>query len=259
MKKNIILLLSFVLIISCYNNKKPKEIKDCCCGYHEFVDDDSIIIKYKKDKEGKPHGKFCEYYITGELHRIDFYSHGDLSSKDTIYVYYKNGKIKEKGLYIDDCKQGWWSYYDSLGNLIVKVDELTIDSIRYRNQFLKYKNNKLDTTESYYYKIILDDTISFGKNLVKIYYFSPYKKSKKFLLGTINSDDIKTEKDTVYTFGDTLFFDIMPVRTGDIDLKGYIFEEYFDDKIIPIGNDSVKLLYITDRMLFNKKIFVKSN
>ncbi|WP_439129230.1 toxin-antitoxin system YwqK family antitoxin [Polaribacter sp.] len=71
-------------------------------------------ITGKKVKEvfyvnGKPDGKFSEYYSSGDLKTTGKYKEG---LKDGMWkTYYKNGKIKQKGRFKKGEKVGVWKTY----------------------------------------------------------------------------------------------------------------------------------------------------
>ncbi|MEE9407128.1 MAG: hypothetical protein V3V28_03530 [Polaribacter sp.] len=58
---------------------------------------------------GKPDGKFYEYYDTGEMQRTGKYDTG--LREGNWKVYYKNGKIQEKGKYKKGEKAGVWKTF----------------------------------------------------------------------------------------------------------------------------------------------------
>ena len=61
---------------------------------------------------------------------------GQIFAQDSVY-YWKNGKIKSQGSWIDGTEQGLWTYWDSLGN---KVQESTFLRGRLNGKNIIYKN-----------------------------------------------------------------------------------------------------------------------
>ena len=59
--------------------------------------------------EGKMHGKFNEFYNSGELKEDGKYKNG--SKEGNWKTYYKNGKIKSRGRYKNGEKVGIWKFF----------------------------------------------------------------------------------------------------------------------------------------------------
>ncbi|WP_075342035.1 toxin-antitoxin system YwqK family antitoxin [Tenacibaculum agarivorans] len=110
MKK--ILLSLLILIISCSKDNVKKE----------FYPNGSLKLEFTVDDQSSQNGFYREYYENGELKTKTNFLEGIIN--DTLYSYYKNGNIKEKGILIVNKKNGWWKYYDTKGKLNKKIEHI---------------------------------------------------------------------------------------------------------------------------------------
>ena len=238
--------LFLILLISCNNNGEVKTKTT-------YLDGEKIV--YEVNDKDLPNGKYMHYYKTGELKTKGVFKNGEYSNTDTLYSYYKNGKLKEKGIFSNGKKIGWWLYYDSLGNLEAKANDIWIDGVRHKNQVILYKNNRIDTINSDFVDIryCRDD----NKIKVHIQYYSPHKKDRSILyviIDTLHSNFI-VQNDTIYSLDDkNINFYIFPKKNqNNLKLKGKINEEYWG-KMEEINKDSVELKYLIKTVFFDEKI-----
>ena len=75
-------------------------------------------------------------------------------------IFYKNGRLKEEGLWLDDKQSGTWSFYDELGRVKSKInfknDNQDGLSLFYNAngvvlEATQFKDGKLDGTSTQYY------------------------------------------------------------------------------------------------------------
>ena len=144
-KKNIILLL-FLLIVSCQNNST--EITNCNVNTSNgigYVDgkiytgtcnlffNDSILWKTRSYKNGKLIKEVSYHLPGGELEYIGNSKDGEVHGN--FISYYRNGNVSIEGKMKMGYYDGVWKYYDEDGSL---------------NKTLTYKNREL--TDSIFHK-----------------------------------------------------------------------------------------------------------
>lgn len=131
--------------ISYYKNRKVKQISiyknNEKNGFSLLKDSENNMTEFSHYKNGYKHGR-CKYFV-GTIKIICNYFEGYLNGKFESYIddiifeqihyienyqngkylrYHYNGKLKEKGNYKNDMKEGLWTYYDLEGNLIEEVE-----------------------------------------------------------------------------------------------------------------------------------------
>jgi len=161
MKKYITITLLLLILLSCQKKKK---------WYYKYYNKGNVFYKIEIDKDSIFDGLAEKFYDTGERWMLTRFHKG--INTDSFFIYYKNGKIKEKGYVINKNKIGWWKYFDSLGNLTKeeeiiqsKKDSFTL------NQSIYYQNGKIDSLKSSFYTIkILDKT----KDSIRIQFINNY-------------------------------------------------------------------------------------
>ena len=97
--------------------------------------------------------------------------------RDSITLYWSNGRVKEKGILFNHYKKGWWNYYDSLGNLYVKSYEVFNKKGKFFEQKIVFlKNGQIDSTKSMFLNIDIKDTLIVGKkNKAMVQLVSKYR------------------------------------------------------------------------------------
>lgn len=245
-KSSIIAFIIFVFFASC---KKENYVK-------EYFPNGKLKILFEIDDNKIANGKYEEYYETGELKIKGNYINGKLP--DTVFEYYKNQKIKEKGFIKNQIKNSWWSAYDSLGNLRSKIEYISMKNSNYKNQTI-YFDKKGDTIfeSSSYYKLYLPDTLTLGKNIGRIKYHSNFKTKDNFFYILIDNQISENEivKDTFNEEKEITRFGVFAHKIGLKKVKGIIVETILD--LRKTNNDSATLTINKHKKYFEKLVFVK--
>lgn len=153
---------------SCEDNKTIKE-------YHS---NGNIKLEVPLDNKGIQNGLYKAFYEGGELKQKMNYLNGKIT--DTVFYYYKNGKLKEKGKIIKNkYKEGWWIYNDSLGNLIKKEEYWIRNDSVLLNQFIYFNNTSIDKLKSEYFNLKIPDTIYLGRNVAQLNFKSRFKNANE--------------------------------------------------------------------------------
>lgn len=246
MNKILILIISF-LFLSCKNDKEKRG----------FLPKGESYSKNHVLKEVKKDGIYKEYYDTGTLRLRTKYLKGIIS--DSIFQYYRNGKLKEKGLVHKGLKTGWWNYYSVKGDLKSKNEYVIINDSLYKNQTISYYNNgKINYDLSSFFKIELADTLSLGKNAAKLYYHSNFNNvAEKFLYVIIENVYSKNKivKDTFMNEDNYTRFGVFAEKEGLKKIKGIVLEKLLYIK--KISNDSSELIFKSHKKYFERNVYVK--
>lgn len=246
MKNKLILITMVLLLISC-TNENFKE---------EFYPNGGLKIRLQINDKGIPNGLFEEYYSSGELKTKGTNLNG--KTIDTVYSYYKDGSIKEKGNINGRYKYGWWLYYNDKGNLNKKVEYRKLnDSTIFENQTIHYKEaGEINFDKSWFFEIKLPDTLKLGKNIGELYYYSYSKPDEKYMYVVIENEyeNKITKKDTFADDANYTKFGVFAARSGFLNIKGEIYEEELYLK--EIEKDSSELIINTHIKYFEKKVYV---
>lgn len=251
MNKKLFLLIIFTMtIISCNQNNYKKE----------YYSNGKLKVKLKLNSENIPNGEFYEYFETGEKLAVGKYNKGSII--DTVYIFYKNGLIKEKGTFKNNLRNNWWFFYDSIGNLKKKVQYYHLKDTIFENQIVHFnKKGKILNKNSSYFKVNIPDTIQLGENLGRIEKYNTDLLDSNLNLITVIIENHYSEKEIKKdTFSDgTLmpFFGIYAYKKGRLIVKGIIQEQTF--KQTDINKDSTDLKVITINKYFEKQIYVSEN
>jgi len=222
MKKYITVIFLLLIVLSCQKKKK---------WYYKYYDKGNLFYKIEIDKDSIFDGLAEKFYDTGERWMLTRFHKG--INTDSFFIYYKNGKIKEKGYVENKNKIGWWKYFDSLGNL-TKEEEIVQskkDSF-ILNQSIYYQDGKIDSLKSSFYIIkILDKT----KDSIRIQIFNNYGHPecvKHDTCDVINWAIVIQNPCNNYKY-DTIFFKKKKTNIklcrGNKPIKGIIF-----DQLVPI-------------------------
>ena len=147
---------------------------------------------------------------------------------DTIFEKYNNGKVKAKGLFKKGNKVGWWLYFDSFGKLIKKEEFMTIDSKPHINQFITYNNKgKIDYDNSWFFEVKFPDTISLGRNMGEVNYFSNKKADQRYLSAILDNEYSKgvIKKDTFLENHNYTWFGVYAYKLGVQKVRIRLVEE----------------------------------
>jgi hypothetical protein len=246
MKKSIIL-FSFIIFLSC----KKEEVV-------EYYPDGSKKTIIYPDPKNSTKIIQEDFYSTGELKAIA--NNIDGIVVDTVYYFYKNKKVKEKGLFKNNLNNGWWFYFDENGNLTSKKEYVLIDNVSHLNQVINF-NKEMDTifNSSFYFKLYIQDTLKIGKNIGRIKYHPNISTEEKFF--QILIDNQITEnlvvKDTFRQENGITRFGIFAHKRGFKKIKGAILETTMVLKKGDKPNNS-SLKIGRYKRYFEKEVYVKS-
>jgi hypothetical protein len=222
----------------------------------EYYPNGNLKSKTEINAEGIPNGKYEEYYSNGKLKKETEYIAGAVS--DTVYYYYENGIMKKKGLFREDQMVGWWLYYDSAGKLSKKIEYLMVENKPYINQEIFFDNEgNINYPVSSFFRLHINDTLSFGKNIGKVDYFSNSKDFDLQFIYIIIENEYSnglTKKDTFTDDINKLWFGVNAYKTGKLKIKGIIQEELAREKLI--NGDSSELVITKKNQYFEKDVYV---
>lgn len=197
------------------------------------------------------------YYSTGELKSKTRYINGKLT--DTFYFYYKNGKLKEKGILDIELKKGWWYYYNKTEKLKNRSQYIKFGDSIYKNQSVNYNDDgNINKNTSSYFTIKLSDTIPLGKSLGDLYYNTNFNDIEKRELFVIIDNEYNNviKKDTfIDVKSNYTFFGIYSDKLGEKIIKGEIIEQLF--KYDTVNPKKLSLKILEHRKYFEKEVYVK--
>ena len=215
-----------IFLFACKNEKVVKE----------YYSNGNLKFTVQVDEKGVQNGLYEQYYDSGELLKKLTYKEGKIV--DTVLIYYKNGKVKEKGkLYNDSLKIGWWNYYSSNGNLINKNEYLILGDSIYKNQTIKFQPDG---------------------NVGKLYYSSNFINASDKILDVIIENEYLNSEIKLDTFGERpneTRFGVFANKIGYKTIKGSTLETLFYKNRITV--DSFNLTIKTHKKYFEKKLYVK--
>ncbi|MDO6818991.1 hypothetical protein Q4597_07425 [Zobellia sp. 1_MG-2023] len=228
--------------------------------HKEFYPSGNLKFESTIGENGLFNGGYTEYYDSGEVKTKGKYIDGSIS--DTVYLFYRNGKLKAKGLFQNDIKKGWWYYYQEDGKPKSLEEYLVIHDSMYKNQSLHYMNNgEIDLKNSSFFRLEIPDTIEVGKNIGKVLnYNSNYSSDKYYLsdyhfLTVIVENEYENGLIKKDTFSDGSFtpgFGIFARKKGNQTVRGSILEEIVYD--IPSDSSLVAKEHIK---YFERDVFVQ--
>lgn len=174
-----------------YNNGNIKK---------EFFVGSSIIEKVKNDNYKSIYNYIYKRDIDSS---IIYYYKEDYSKYKTIdlffkterkkYIFYKNGKVKEEGVLLNNIKIGKWNFYSDEGKLELSKEYTIIKGESYVNQEWHFnEDQKLTYGGSDFYEIKFDnDTIKVGEEFKAIINLPVpfFKKRKSKILVCIAAND----------------------------------------------------------------------
>lgn len=242
-----LLTLFFILLFDCNTDKFN----------YQYYESGNMKSSTQLNDNGIPSGEYKEYFESGELMLKTIYENGRLS--DSMYFFYKNQTLKEKGMLNNGLRIGWWKSYDSLGNLINLNEYILInnDKDSYKNQIKYFKGNKIDYEKSSFFDVEIEDTLFLGKNKGKLVNFSQYNADTKYLYVVIENQYSESEirKDTFAEKSDGSRFGVFAHKIGPMKIKGEIIETLLDTK--NSNTDSSELVIFEYKKFFEKEVYVK--
>lgn len=247
MNKNLYLILLILTLFACNKEKYVSE----------YYPSGNIQLKVQIDKDSIQNGTYQEFYENGELKSKTNYINGKIA--DSLFNFYDNGKIKEKGLIKDNFSFGWWSYYDNSGNLTKKSEWLILKDSLYKNQSLYFdKKGEIKIEPSTYFELDIPDTLRIGKNLARIKNYTTNFNNRDSNLITVIIDNQYSEfefkKDTFSDGTIKPFFGVYGYKTGEQVIKGKIEEKILTTT--EINKDSSTLTIENHYKYFEKKVYV---
>ncbi|MDO6810977.1 hypothetical protein Q4603_20315 [Zobellia galactanivorans] len=96
-------LLIFFVALSCKNKV-----------HKEFYPSGNLKFESTVGENGLFNGGYIEYYDSGEVKAKGKYVDGSIS--DTVYIFYRNGKLKAKGLFQNNIKKVGGTITDKMVN-----------------------------------------------------------------------------------------------------------------------------------------------
>lgn len=181
-----------------------------------------------------------------------------VKSKDSVYIYYKNGNLNSKGKLTDNKqKTGWWIYYDTKGNLDKKIEFKYIDSILYQNQIISYTDNKVNEQLSSFFEIEIKDTLVVGKNIGKIVSYTSDFYGSDHLISVIVDNEYSDGRVKKDTFSDGTLnpkFGIYSSNIGMQKISLVILEEVLNE--VEVSEDSSFLNILKHKKYFDKTVYV---
>jgi hypothetical protein len=247
--KKLVYIALITLLFSCKEGRKDL--------YREY---NGQMVKVKFD-DSKTDSTFTgyggEYYPSGNLKSLSYFKSGE--PVDTLFYYYEDGTIKEKGLVKDNFSFGWWSYYDNSGNLTKKSEWLILKDSLYKNQSLYFdKKGEIKIEPSTYFELDIPDTLRIGKNLARIKNYTTNFNNRDSNLITVIIDNQYSEfefkKDTFSDGTIKPFFGIYGYKIGEQVIKGKIEEKILTTT--EINKDSSTLTIENHYKYFEKKVYV---
>ncbi|SIT01926.1 Antitoxin component YwqK of the YwqJK toxin-antitoxin module [Zobellia uliginosa] len=242
-------LLIFFVALSCKNKV-----------HKEFYPSGNLKFESEVGENGLFNGGYIEYYDSGEIKAKGKYVDGSIS--DTVYLFYRNGKLKAKGLFQNKIKKGWWNYYRQDGEPKSLEEYLVIHDSMYKNQSIHYLNNgEIDLKNSSFFSLEVPDTMVVGKNVGKVLnYNSNYSSDEYYLsdyhfLTVIVENEYENGLIKKDTFSDGTFtpsFGVFARKKGNQTVRGRIMEEIVYD--IPSDSSVVVKEHFK---YFEKDVFVQ--
>lgn len=251
--------LSYILLtlvfLTCKSEKKDV--------YREY---NGQMVKVKFD-DSKTDSTFTGYggenYPNGILKSMSYFINGE--PVDTLFYYYENGNVKEKGLVRNNMEYSWWTYNDENGKLNKKIEWFHLRDSIYKNQEIHFDSNgKIKMAPSAFFELLIPDTIQIGKNIARInnYISNRNDIDTRYLSVIIENKypDVGKKKDTFPTLTDdsnSPFFGIYAEKVGKTIVEGKVQEKNL--KTERINKDSTELTISTKYRYFRKEIYVSDN
>ncbi len=246
-KKISVLTAIFLVALSC-NHKNHIETK---------YSNGNIKVRAEVNNNSVYDGSYEEFYLTGELKMKTNYINGICS--DTVYIYYKNKQIKEKGIMKNSIKDGWWSQYNEAGILVRKIEFLPKRK-NVINQLINFDlNGDTITNSSRFYRLYIADTLKVGKNVGQLKYNSDSKIKDKFYKVIINNQisENRIDNDTFPEEHLITRYGIYAHKKGYKVVNGTILETIMETH--SIGSDSLEMKEIKREIFFSKRVYIKSD
>jgi len=245
-------ILIFFLILNFSCNKEK--------FYKEYYPNGSLKLKIKLDQNGNRNGEFEEYYESGKLKAA-----GN-KTKDSAFIFYGNGNIREKGIFQQNHRQNWWKFFDENNRLIKEIEYFNVNKITYKNQYIQYKSTgEIDYSKSSFFKFKIPDTLKVGKNLIDTNeYYTDKNGDKNFHFISIIIDNQYSDKEIKKdTFESRIiknkkiipWFGIYAYKNGRMKITGEIEEKYLVYKLISKNYADVKVIIL--KKYFEKEVYVK--
>lgn len=277
MKKLSYIIVFFLVLVAC--NKT--EVK-------EYYYSNGALQAKATFKNGVRDGITTEYYETGEIKTITRFNNGVVSDTvkgfyksgnieliqfssqgiDSIYTYYdsKNENIKSKGPLANGKVSGWHKVYKENGSIANFMEFIDIgEPEQYINRSFVYDNQgKIIDSLSGDYKISVPETLKVNEKYpITIKYLASLLKDSKvyFCYSYEIKDDFSNLKevklDTILLNNQEAIIEVLFKTAGEKKLRGFFEEKQYDIKQNKINDTLVDITISTNKMYFDKKIYVK--
>ncbi len=247
--KSVCVFSLLIMLLSC-NKEKYK---------YTHYESGNIKTKFLVNDKKMNHGLYEEYYESEKIKLKTKYTNGKIL--DTVFCYYENGYLKEKGLMFNGLKHKWWKLYDIYGKFKGLEEYVLIDNGKtsYKNQVKNFDQDKIDYDDSSFFEIKLKDTLYLGKNMGKVFNYSNSKADVKYLYIIIDNEysDSEIIKDTFAESSNQSRFGVYARKVGSMKVRGTI-----EEKLVSKVNektDSSKLVVKSIIKYFEKEVYVKDS
>jgi hypothetical protein len=245
MNKNLFLILLILTIISC---KKEQFVT-------EFYPNGNIKLKVQINKDSIQNGTYEEYYENGELKSKTNYVNGLIT--DSLFNFYENGLIKDKGTVKNNFPNGWWNYYRFNGQLKEKTEWILVKDSLHKNQTIYFdQKGNIKYGTSSFFELKIPDTIRLDKNIARFNYHSNFNVYKKLIYVVVENkySENETKLDTFGIKDNDFWFGVYGYKKGKQNIKGQIVEELYEIK--SVGNDSAIGTVSNHKKYFEKEVYV---
>ena len=240
-----------LLLVICFISCKKKDFKEV------YYPSGNLKSRIHINEHNIMNGLYEEYYESGEQKIKSIYRNGLIV--DTVFTYYKNGKIESKGKQMNSLPFGWCYYNDSKGKLNEKREILIIHGKPFLNQIIKYNSNgKIDYKNSSFFELKIKDTLFLGGNKGEIFYHhDTLGFQKRYIRIIIDNQYFENlvKKDTFVGNENKNWFGIYNNKIGKKTVSGIVEEQLIfvnENKFQP------KFIIRTYTKHFKKEVYVKS-
>ncbi|WP_299125376.1 hypothetical protein [uncultured Tenacibaculum sp.] len=251
MKKTIYIFLSIIMfLVSCKKEEKK----------HFYIFNgkkiDYKLIKSNKDSSFI-NGYGGKIYPNGNLEYLALFSDGKVV--DSLFYYYENGNVREKGLMKNKKRNSWWIYFHKNGKLNKKIEWFQLNGKVLKNQEIYFdEKGNIKKEPSYYFDVLIPDTLKVGQNISRInnYVSNLNNIDTRYLSVIIENiySESKVRNDTFSDGSSSPFFVINSNKIGKKIIEGKIEEKVLKTDLI--NKDSTTLTIIDQYRFFRKEVYV---
>ena len=284
-KEKTILVLVFILLISCNKNRIVEYYPDAGISAIYYINDKGLkegkyeaffkngkIKKKMVFKNGKNVGTSFFYFKNKDNYVKTIVYHNDSTLKQR--TYYENNNIRSEGTFLhDSIRIGNWKFYDSLGKKSSEVQYLLVNNQSHLNQRWIF-NREGDTIGGAHYSYRMKDTVTKGQ-YIRTYFFlerpvisdssqlfvcipkendlkKDFSNENKIEWDTIKNMSLKFKgKEKYKNWNHDVIFDLEATFSGKNHLRGFLLEKQETPK------DTFD--FVTYKMYFDIPYFVKDS